>query len=77
MYCRGNVEKFWRPEIENNKQRLCIKTHVSLVNREHVSIKEGYVSTKKVGDVLHTPALLEDEVVVTVIKVLDGKCGTL
>ena len=63
--------------MENNKQRLCIKTHVSLVNREYVSVKKGYVSTKKVEDVLHTHALLEDEVIVTVIKVLDGKCGTL
>jgi hypothetical protein len=46
---------------------------VSLLNREHVSVGEGYVSTMKVGDVLHTRALLEDEVAVTITKILDGK----
>ena len=51
-----------------------MKTRVSLLKKEHVSIGEGYVSTMKVGDVLHTCALLEDEIAVTVTKILDGKC---
>jgi hypothetical protein len=61
--------------METVEQRLYMKTRVSLLNREHVSIGEGYVSTMKVGDVLHTRALLEDEVAVTVIKIFDGKCA--
>ena len=59
--------------METVEQRLCMKTRVSLLNREHVFVGKGYVSTTKVGDILHTHALLEDEVVVIVTKTLDGK----
>jgi hypothetical protein len=75
MYCRANVERYWTHEMETTKQRLCTKTLVSLLNRKHVSVGEGYISTVKVGDVLHTRAVLEDEVAVTVTKVIDGKCA--
>jgi hypothetical protein len=59
--------------METVEQRLCMKTRVSLLNIEHVSVGEGYVSTVKVGDILHTRTLLEDEVAVIVTKILDGR----
>jgi hypothetical protein len=61
--------------METVEQRLCMKTRVSLLNIEHVSVGEGYVSTMKVGDILHTRALLEYEVAVIVTKILDGRCA--
>ena len=53
---------------------LFTKTRLSLLNRAHVLVGEGYLSTLQVRDVLHTRALEEDEVAVFVTDVFDANC---
>jgi hypothetical protein len=61
--------------MEPSDLSLYTKTRVSLLNREYVFIGEGYRRNVKVGDILHTRALLEDEVAVHVTKIIDGECA--
>jgi hypothetical protein len=63
------------PKMETSELSLCTKTCVSLLNRDYVFIGEGYQRNVKVGDVLHTHALMEDKVVVHVTKIIVGECA--
>lgn len=49
------------------------EAHVTLLNREHVSVGEGYLSTLREGEVLHTRALQGDEVGVYIANMLVKK----
>jgi hypothetical protein len=49
-------------------------THVSLLNAENCCVGDGYLSNLKVGEVLHTRTLEEDEVAVYVTNVFDSIC---
>jgi hypothetical protein len=49
-------------------------THVTLLNSDKVCVGDGYLSTLKAGEVLHTRVLKEDEVAVFVTNVFDSIC---
>jgi hypothetical protein len=49
------------------------ETRVTLLNRDHISVGEGYLSTLEEGDVLHMCALQGDEVGVYVTNILNKK----
>jgi hypothetical protein len=50
------------------------QTHVSLLNGQNVCVGQGYLHGMKVGEILHTCAIHEDETVVFVTSVFDGNC---
>jgi hypothetical protein len=51
------------------------RTHVSLLNAHNVCVGQGFLGRMKVGEILHTRAIREDEVVVFVTHVIDGSCS--
>ena len=62
--------------MESSRRMLIrTKTHVSLFNAEHDHVRDGYLGNIRCGDVLHTRALQEDEIVVYVTNVIDGTCS--
>jgi hypothetical protein len=51
-----------------------MRTTVKLLNSKKLCVGEGYLSTVKAGEVLHTCVLQEDEVAVYVMNVFDSMC---
>jgi hypothetical protein len=51
-----------------------IGTHVILLNSDKVCVGDGYLSTLKAEEVLHTRVLKEDEVAMLVTNVFDSTC---
>jgi hypothetical protein len=51
-----------------------MRTIVKLLNSKKLCVGEGYKSTVKAGQVLHTRVLQEDEVAVYVMNVFDSTC---
>jgi hypothetical protein len=51
-----------------------MRTNVKLLNSKKLCVAEGYLSTVKAGQVLHTRVLQKDEVAVYVTNVFDSTC---
>jgi hypothetical protein len=51
-----------------------IGTRVTLLNSDKVCVGDGYLSTLKAGEVLHTRVLKDDKVAVLVTNVFDSTC---
>jgi hypothetical protein len=61
-------------EMATQMPSMQMGTPVTLLNKEKICVGYGYLSNFKVGQVLHTRLVQEDEVVVYVTKIFDSTC---
>jgi hypothetical protein len=60
--------------MESIVHSMHTRTTVKLLNTEKLCVGDGYLSTIRAGQVLHTRVLQEDEVAVHVTNVFDSTC---